>query len=307
MSGELPDGEIMRAAMALAGRAPSVHNSQPWKWRVGIHDFHLHADPTMLAPGTDPDGRDLLLSCGATLHHCTVALAALGWNPKVHRFPDPTDPNYLAVIEFSRREPTDLDVTLAAAIPRRRSDRRNYSPWAVPMADIGLMGARAARAGVMMRQVESLPDLQKIVAEAVFIRSAHERPAERSRFGSLATVSTASDPAVAIPGGRYSRDPADDKALVLALGTKDDSPLSRLRAGEATSLVLLTATAQGLASCAVTEPLKVSGLRAQVADDVFGGSGDPQVLVRVGWAHINAEPLLSTPRRPIKSFCECIH
>jgi hypothetical protein len=304
---EFPDAEIMRAAMALAGRAPSVYNSQPWKWRVGMHEFQLYADPTMLPPGTDPDGRDLLLSCGATLHHCTVALAALGWNPKVHRFPDPADPNYLAAIEFSRQDPTDLDVTLAAAIPRRRSDRRNYSPWVVPIADVGLMGARAARAGVMMRQVESLPDLQKIVAEAVFTHSDHEYPGERSRHAPLATISSASDPAVAVPGARYSRDPADDKALVLALGTKDDSPTSRLRAGEATSLVLLTATAQGLASCAVTEPLQDSGLRAVVAEDVFGGSGHPQALLRVGWAHINAEPLLSTPRRPIRTWCECIH
>ena len=92
--------------------------------------------------------------------------------------------------------------------------------------------------------------------------------------------------------------------MVLALGTKDDSELSRLRAGEATGLVLLTATALGLASCPVTEPLEIVETREAVQDDVFGGDGYAQMLLRVGWAPVNAEPLPSTPRRPLADVVE---
>ena len=66
-------------------------------------------------------------------------------------------------------------------------------------------------------------------------------------------------------------------------GTKDDSTLARLRAGEATSLVLLSATALGLASCPVTEPLEIVETRDAVQVEVFGISGFPQMLLRVGW------------------------
>jgi nitroreductase len=93
--------------------------------------------------------------------------------------------------------------------------------------------------------------------------------------------------------------------VVLALGTNDDTQLARLRAGEGTSLVLLTATALGLASCPVTEPLEITGTRDGVRAEVFGSSGFPQMLVRIGWASANADPLPSTPRRALADVVEC--
>ena len=184
----------------------------------------------------------------APLSH--VALAAMGWRSTVHRLPDPTDRDHLAAIEVSMQAPSELDVTLAAAIPRRRTDRRTYSSWPVVWGDIALMGARAARAGVMLRQIEQIPGVK-------------------------------------------------ETAVVVALGTERDDELARLRAGEATSLVLLSATAMGMASCPVTEPLEVPETREAVRTDVFGGNAHPQMLMRLGWAAADADPLPATPRRPL--------
>ena len=86
---------------------------------------------------------------------------------------------------------------------------------------------------------------------------------------------------------------------MVALGTVADDKVSQLRAGEATSLVLLTATASGLASCPITEPLEIPDIRASVGADVFGKEGYPQMLLRIGWAPVNADPLPATPRRPL--------
>lgn len=83
---------------------------------------------------------------------------------------------------------------------------------------------------------------------------------------------------------------------MVALGIVDDDAMSRLRAGEATSLVLLTAAALGLASCPITEPLEVPETRAAVRADVFGAEGYPQMLLRIGLAPVNADPLPTTPR-----------
>lgn len=317
MNARFPDRKTIHAVLSLATRAPSIHNSQPWRWRVGDESLHLYADPDRHLANTDPDSRDLLLSCGASLHHAVVALAALGLQAKINRLPDSLHPAHLAAIEVYRHPATELDIALAAAIPRRRTDRRHYGWWPVPAADITLMGSRAARAGVMMRQVESLPKLQHVVAQAAWQHATDhdyltELTAWSGRYASESGVparnTPQSDPTAPIPGRIFAgpalaqppdTESADDGAVVLALGTKDDSRLARLRAGEGTSLVLLTATALGLSSCPVTEPLEIVETREAVRSDVFGISGYPQMLLRVGWAPVNADPLPSTPRRPL--------
>jgi nitroreductase len=299
----------------LASRAPSVHNTQPWMWRVGKRSVHLYANRDLNLPHTDPDARDLMLSCGAALNHCVVAFAALGWQCKIQRLPNPAEPDHLAAIELHRSPASEADVALAAAIPRRRTDRRNYGWWAVPYGDIALMGARVARAGVMLRRVDGLDNLKRIVADAAWQhRTDYEYLAELTawsgRYASTAGVPARNAPqpdamaaisARTFAGGVLVQspdsDPTDDNAIVIALGTAEDDTMARLRAGEATSLVLLTATALGLASCPITEPLEVVETRAAVQADVFGEEAYPQMLLRIGWAPVNADPLPSTPRR----------
>lgn len=249
VSAEFPDAETLGAVLALSTRAPSVTNSRPWQWRVGPNTLSLYADPRRHLPRSDPDRRDMLLSGGAALHHCTVALAAIGWRAKVRRLPDPAEPGHLAAVELVPQSPGRLEVLLAAGIAHRRADRRAYSSLPVPWADIALMGARAARAGVMLRQIDPEPRL-----------------GEPSRAG-------------------------QDSGVVVALGTETDDDRARLRAGEVTSLVLLSATAMGLATCPMTEPLEVPETRAAVRAEVFGSSGFPQMLVRVGWAPGTTDPL----------------
>jgi nitroreductase len=324
MNAHFPDRETMRTALWLATRAPSVHNTQPWRWRVGTDSLHLYADHDLHLTNTDPDGRDLILSCGIALHHCAVALAALGWQPTIYRLPDPDEPEHLAALTVGRHQPSETDAKLAAAIPQRRTDRRRYSSRSVPGNYIALMGARAARAGVMLRQIESLPGLQSIVAQAVRRHTDDydylaELATWSGRYASLAGVparnTPGSDPTAPLPprvfAGPTLPQPSDpesggDCAVVMALGTKQDSMLARLRAGEATSLMLLSATAFGLASCPVTEPLEITATRDAVQIEVFGMSGFPQMLLRVGWAAAEAEPLPATPRRRLDDVVELL-
>lgn len=320
MSAHFPDIATIRSALMLAGRAPSVHNSQPWQWRVGARSLHLYANPELRLPRTDPQARDLVLSCGAALNHCQVAFAALGWQSKVHRFPHTDEPNHLAALELHRYPATEVDVELAAAIPRRRTDRRHYSSWPVPQRDITVMGARTARAGVMLRRVDALANLKQQVAAAAWRHNTDpeyltELSAWSGRYGSTAGVPARStpqpDPTAAIPGRSFAgpvltqppdASPSEDNAAVVALGTVADDRASQLRAGEATSSVMLTATAAGLASCPITEPLEIPDIRAAVGADVFGAEGYPQMLLRIGWAPVNADPLPATPRRPLEEF-----
>ena len=321
MNARFPDAGTIRTVLALASRAPSVHNTQPWRWLVGEESLHLYSDADRQLPNTDPDGRDLILSCGAALNHCVVAFAAVGWQAKVARLPNPADPAHLAAIELSRSTTDPVDIALAAAIPRRRTDRRHYSSWPVPVGDIALMAARAARNGVTLCQVEDTDKLHTIVTQSVWDHMTHdylvELTAWSGRYASVAGVparnTPISDPNAKIPGRLFAgpalsmpsgSSAADDDAAVLALGTRSDDRLARLRAGEATSLVLLTATSMGLASCPVTEPLEVAETREAVRSEIFGDGHYPQMLLRVGWAPINADELPSTPRRELSDIVE---
>jgi Nitroreductase family len=266
---------------------------------------------------TDPDGRDLILSCGAALNHCSIALTALGWQTKVHRLPNPADPFHLASIDVQPSVPSESDIALAAAIPKRQTDRRHYSSRPVPLGDIAQMGARAARMGVGMRRMEPSTEFRATLAQSVWQHSqdveySHELAIWSGRHASVAGVPAsnvpARDPAAALPGRIFAgatlvqppdTSPESDHGVVLALGTEEDDTTARLRAGEATSLVLLTATALGLASCPITEPLEISETRDHLREEVFGKDAYPQMLIRIGWAPVDAGALPATPRRPL--------
>src|SRR3569833_3026730 len=96
---------LTRAAVAALG-APSLFNTQPWRWRIGGEAAHLRVDRLVQVRSIDPDGRLLILSCGVALHHALTALVALGSRAAVDYLPDPADPDLLATVRI-----TDEDVT----------------------------------------------------------------------------------------------------------------------------------------------------------------------------------------------------
>ncbi|EUA02927.1 putative NAD(P)H nitroreductase [Mycobacterium kansasii 824] len=83
-------------------------------------------------------------------------------------------PRHLAAIEVRAQDADHADIALAAAIPRRRTDRRVYSSWPVAGGDVAQMAARAARCGVMLRQVDALDKMRSIVAQAVWRHAGDE-------------------------------------------------------------------------------------------------------------------------------------
>ncbi|WP_190812909.1 hypothetical protein [Saccharopolyspora pogona] len=62
----VPSQETMRSALALACRAPSVHNSQPWRWKLAEHSVHLYLDRSRLLGVIDPTGREMAARSSAT-------------------------------------------------------------------------------------------------------------------------------------------------------------------------------------------------------------------------------------------------
>ncbi|MGQ4600784.1 Acg family FMN-binding oxidoreductase [Nocardia sp. R6R-6] len=306
-----PGRDTLRIALAAAVRAPSVHNTQPWLWRVGDSTVDLYADESRWLPHTDPDGRDLLLSCGAALHHLRVAVRGFGWETVIHRLPDPAEPRHLAVVEFQAAAATPEAIRMAGAIDRRHSDRRQYAARTVPGAYLAAVAAAAGN-GVHVRGVDAEPGRTQLLL--AFEQAAWEHARDFSYGLELAqwsgrhgapghAVLLAADPTVrpfsnpGLPQAVIGDGEAADRLLLLS--TPRDDRMSRLRAGEAVSAVLLAATTLGLATCPLTEPLELSGTRNRIRTNVLGENGYPHIVVRIGWAQEGAGPVPATPRRPL--------
>lgn len=323
MAVPVPRSEEMRAALAVACRAPSVHNTQPWHWRLAEHSVHLYLDSARTLGTLDPTGREAVISCGAVLHHARIAFGAEGWPTSVHRLPDPGSPTHLAAIEFGR--PTEIDkrvVEFAAAAQHRRTDRRPFlpDPVAVEIMD-GLVEAARGQRGTLqpitgdarrelMLAIEHAGDQQRNSAEyreelaawagrhvagpegvpAKAVPEQHERGMPGRDFG-LAGVGELPVPIL------------DDGATLAVLSTHGDSYESWLAAGEALSAVVLGAEHEGLATCPLSQISEVGTSRRYVRDQVLDGVGVPQLVVRVGWPVTAEMPGTQTPRRPLT---ECV-
>ena len=125
--------EHLIAIVETACRAPSLHNSQPWKWIFDDGVLHLIADHARVGHHTDATGREVILSCGAALDHLLVASAVAGWRADVDRYPDPHDHDHLASVTFHPALATEHHRALGEALMRRHTDRLAFAtpePWA---------------------------------------------------------------------------------------------------------------------------------------------------------------------------------
>lgn len=313
-----PDAGTVRAALALAVRAPSVHNTQPWEWRVGDTTVQLYADESRQLAHTDPDRRDLVLSCGAALHHLRVAARGFGWETVVRRMPNPAEPRHLASVEFRAGAATDAGVRLVRAITERRSDRRRFTSWPLSGAHVqAVIDAGVAEGGVQIRDLDDEGMRARLLR--AFEAAARQHAADPSYQSETALWSGAHAATQGVPARntvvatepttRVFANPELHEAVVhdtdgadrlLLVVTSSDDDVARLRAGEAASAMLLTATTLGLAVCPLTEPFEVAQVRERVRREVLGEFGYPQVLIRMGWASSSAPQIPATPRRPLE-------
>ena len=84
------------------------------------------------------------------------------------------------------------------------------------------------------------------------------------------------------------------------LCTDGDTPVDRLRAGQALQRVLLTATAAGVGVSFLNQPVEVPALRKELAAVLKTGLA-PQMLLRAGYPGTTALP---TGRRPTRQIAD---
>jgi len=311
--------DLLHEAACVACRAPSISNSQPWLWRIVGDALELRCDPSRQLRVADPRGQLMVMSCGTLLHHATVVLAVLGSGVVVERVDEATDPVLLARLRpTGPRAVTAEDMRLHHALRIRRTDRppfRGTRP--LPASVIDLLREAAAPFGVATHVFDSkqVGFLAHAAREAAHIhgRSGAYRDemaawtTYRDPVGRDGVPPTVAVPQVprTVPVRNFAPDsrplleagPGDDRyTTYLAFATDTDTRSDWLRAGEAVSAVLLTATTLGIASSVLSEVVEVPGARALV-HSLVAPAGFPQLTVRLG-LNASGSELPATPRRP---------
>lgn len=309
---------VIEDAVRLACRAPSLYNTQPWRWVVEGRRLDLFLDAHRVMQ-TDRSMREAHISCGGALEHLRVAMAATGWIAEVDRFPEPGNPAYLARVTFATADGvTDDQRRRADAILKRRTDRL---PFLAPIGWESFEPLLRGRIGTDAVRLDVLPEeMRPRLAQAaefteslrLYDSSYHleldwwTAPFEMSDgipYSSL--VSAAESDRVGVNRHfpfthNLERRAAvtRDFSKILMLSTEDDSHANALVCGEVLSSVLLECTMAGLATCAVSQLTELSVSRELLAA-LTGHTDLPQVMIRVGVAPaLDAAPP-PTPRRAL--------
>ena len=118
--------------VSVAARAPSVHNTQPWRFRVGPDAVDLWTDPRRKLRA-DSSGREMLISCGAALFGLRLAIRSLGYLPVTELLPDPAQLRLMARVNIGEAAPASgLERQMLDAVPHRHTHRGPFTPGPLP-------------------------------------------------------------------------------------------------------------------------------------------------------------------------------
>lgn len=318
-----PPREQLRHALRLAVLAPSGHNTQPWRFILRDRSVDLRADRERCLSVVDPDGRELVMSCGAALGHLRVALDRHGLEHAVVALPDPRDADLLARVHLTGGtcRPDDATPALYDAIPRRRTTRRPFEDRMPAPHDLMACAAAALAEGARLHLVTAASELETVAAlVADGDRTQMRDPAFRaelarwikSRRGPGHDGVSGADfgmPDLLSPLGALAVRTVDmgdgvaekDMALAAAgpvlglLTTPSDTVADWLTAGQALSRALLTLTARGMTAAFLNGPVEVATLRPRLRAALHV-DGVPQLLLRIGYG----PSLPPSVRRPIE-------
>ncbi len=313
MNSPFATGLGVRRLLLAAALAPSVHNTQPWRFGVADDLMELRADPDRRLRVSDPRGRSQQVSCGAALLNVRLAVRQGSYLPLVTAHPDPGRPDVLAAVRVRPGgPPSERERRLYAAVAARRTNREPFDGERVPPPVLVELRAAAACEGaglVPLDEAHSAELLEYVALAEDELAKDHGYRAEVAawtirgpRFDGMPGY---------VRGPRCAGDPAPTRDLcrqapavpfekhpqLAVLTTAGDTPADWLRAGQALQRVLLTATLHGISASFLNQPLDLRDMRRRT--DPRHRRGHPQMIIRLGYG-------LAVPRAPRRPPAELL-
>jgi nitroreductase len=318
----IPAGQV-GYLIATAARAPSVHNTQPWRFRAGPYAIELYADQRRKLR-VDPVGREMLISCGAALFGLRLAVRSLGYVPVVELLPDRARLRLLARVRFGEAEPmTARERQMLEALPHRHTHRGPFAAGPLPAGLVAGLQHDALAEGATLALVDrahAYQQLEDILGAAGPRQDLDPAAQAEVRRWSREMADPARDgvPARAFPAsagrepGRLSQRDFDlgrglgllptggpPPAITAVLITPGDGRADWLRAGQALHRLLAHAASRWVFASLHTQPLEAAAIRALIRERL-ALPGAPQMLLQLGPAHTTH----ATARRPPDDLIE---
>jgi hypothetical protein len=307
---------LLQELVRCATLAPNGHNTQPWMFELSTGRISIRPDFSRRTPVVDPDDHHVWVSLGCAAENMVIAAAALGKHADVN-----FDPHEIRItLESGPSEPSPL----FAAIFRRQCTRAEYDGQ--PLAGDVLQDLERAAdpSGVRLLLLTERARIESVIEYVTQANGAQMRdPAFVSelkhwiRFDDSQAVLTADGLAARSSGSptlpswlggplfslffreksendRYVKHLRSSAAVAVFVGARND-PAGWFEVGRAYEHFALKATALGVRTAFVNQPIEVPAVRSQFAEWLGIGSQRPDLVVRLGRG-----PLLPySLRRPV--------
>jgi nitroreductase len=306
MSTTVLDVATLEKLISAAVAAPSVHNTQPWRFRLDPDTLTLEirAAQDRGLRHADPSGRALHLSVGCALFNLKLAVAHFGWAPVTRLLPRPDEPELLAAVRLGGPARFSPAPELYDALWRRHSSRFPFSDRPLPTALRTELAEAAHAEGALLSSPASAETdrLLRVTLEAERRNRADaERAAESRRWIREPDETALGIPPTAVGPQDYRdrvpmrdfgahRHPStlaarafENHPALAVLSTPHDRRADWLRAGQALQHVLLVATRHGVRASLLHQAMEWPDLREQLVRGPEDGRMHAQMVIRLGY------------------------
>ncbi|HET6987703.1 MAG TPA: nitroreductase family protein [Kribbella sp.] len=308
----LTDDEV-GILLTAAVHAPSIHNTQPWRFEVHGPVIDVLLDEQRTLPVADPSGRAARIGIGAAVFNIRVAAAMLCHESRVASNPDPHYPEMAARIFLAARAaPVPGLSGLYGEVRRRHTYRgplldRAVSPKVLQKLDEAArdegaqlhwldQGALTQLGEVLRRtDTEDLQDEDRLHERLRWIGGDRSGDGiQQSAVGPRPTRSSlVRDLSAGFDSAHRIQAVYEPAPAIAVLSTREEHTDAWVRAGLALQRVLLVATSYDLTASFLNQVLERTAPRYQVRD-LIGGRTWPQMVIRIGYP---AQSSGRTPRR----------
>lgn len=305
-----------------AVKAPSGHNTQPWKFDVSEDQISILPDFSVSLPVVDPHDRELYISQGCALENLLIAARHFGYQAQINEYGEKG-----VTVSLSQGESMSDD-DLFAQIERRQCNRGMYDGSLLPDTALDTLHSMPKEKNVGLR----LYGVQTEMGQALtsYIRRGNEIQMNDHLFkdelmswirvnsgqvqsagdglsykalGNPPLPSVLARPVVQLCLSASAQNKSDMKKVgssshYVLFTTRNNTPTEWIALGQTLQRFLLLSTQQGIASAFMNQPCEVFSLAEELRSTLPIDNEYPTLILRLGYA----KPMPFSPRKKIDSF-----